>query len=1368
MMDRQITDGGACERLAALEALRAQGQGAAADAALMAWARTGELSPRLVWAMWRAGLVRALAETVSAGPGASLARALVAADRGDPLPALSSDVDAVDRCRCAVWQALLTRGDAAAAWAAYVALRPPTHAAADLALEARVHLASQAPERARAVLERAAFVAPQDPELLALNAALWVNEARRRREVRQMLERAAAALPAEAVIRANRVRLALGEGDLATARAEARQALDQRPWYEPPVQLLSAALYRAGKLAELQAWIEEAIAAWPGADRLAARLDVLQMRGASAAVLIEAAHAALQQAPQAPSVLLSAGNAFVKARALPEALACYRARLAQRPDDAATRANLAQVLYEAGDIAAALDEWHALGERCPAEALPNFGEALLQQGRFAQAVTVLERALARAERQARALSALARAQLGLGRWDAARALAQEAAQQDATHISGWLAWAEVALAAGQREEAQRILAQGIERVAQPEPLMERLDAVSRAQEKTAARLARLAQWVERYPQSARLLALFAEAAGEAGDTVAEAQALERLTAIDALVGGLARVRAALRRDAIAEATVMAQTLIAQYPTQMDVRRQLVEAFVRAGQGEAALALLPPPQDRPDAHTLELVRLRAKTMAHLGRWSELWEELEEPLSQTGASDLIALWAQAALVLGHAEAAFAQALARADERPWLEAAVELAPALGREAELIVPLKAALAQSPDDLTLHSRLLTCLARCGQGEVALARLDAMERQLGHVPRLRVARAEVLALCERPAEAAAELQAAWQMQPQSWELAQRTAEMWRRAGDTAREREATLTLMRQFPVAAWADWLVPHAERLGLTEALEAQVQAWHEREPANPQPLWVAYRWAVERRLFERALHWLTFIERRQPKSAQLWRARAACLSELWRMDEAIAAAKQAIALAPAEAQGHIDLLNLQAKAGDFSGFDASWQTAGRLLGERRLPLHEQLFFNVNCHPDWSAEAIWRFHADWYQQYLRPRLRPFDHWRNQPDPHRRLRIGYVSPDFRRHAVAYFSEPYLMGHDREQFELFAFAELAPGAEDAYTRRFRSYVHHWHNTFGMSDRQLAELVRRLEIDILIDLAGHTAHNRLKVLALRPAPIQVSLVFGAGQTTGIATIDVFVCDQMTCPPEHEAFMAERVWRWPFAGMPYRPPEDAPAPTRLPALSREEVVLGVMARPIRISPQFIAAAARILHAAPKARIRFDHVPYAIDEIRARLRSQFAAHGIGPERLIFCNTRPHWRAYQEIDLYLDTFPAGSGTTVTEALWMERLAVSLESRPIMGRAGAAQLAALALQEPCVAASEDDYVAKAVALIEDRQRLAALSGGLRARFMASVLYDPTGYGRAVASVLRAIWQDWCRKQINYTSGRSCSQHEHSA
>lgn len=1331
--------------------LRHEGSSQDADRLLEDYVRKreGEVEREIVWEVWRSGQA-ILLEGVSEGnsEGSLIAKSLLLADR-DGIFNLPEGITEVERLRLGVWLCLLTNRNPEPYFKSLKSYLQTTPS--DYALQVRVYLSYRDINKAQEVLNRSIFKHPRDGELLGLQGVILLS-LKKFDQAKAVLNRALSFFSREATIYTNLCRISLIQGSIDEAINFARAALRYRPWYDPPVQLISKALYDKREYGRLISWLNEVIDLYPKPSRLAARLDVLLMTGANAETLIREAERALQKAPDDPYVLLSSGNIFARAKELDRAISCYSKRLSIIPEDTSVRANLAQLKWEAGDVEGALREWRALGNKCPVEALPNFGDALLRLGRFKEALEVYNRAIEKSGDNVRAWVGLSRAHLGLGNLGEALKTAEKALNSDRISPYGWLALSDVLVAQGKGDEAERILLEGLS-VAKPAyPLQERLLHLWRDTLKAKERLRRIAEWVEAEPNSVRLLKMLAEAAEEAGEDKVLNQVIKRIESIDYLTGELIRLKHAVKRDSHNDVVEIAERLVANFKTNLQVLKEVIRALIAVGNAERALSLFPKKED--DLNEIvktELRQLKLSALSHLERWEEVYEEGYRAIKDKPTLGILELWLQSCRVLGKLEETFLRLKELPLTRLTLLCQVKLMELLGNYEDALKLLEAQLREFGEDLEIASLYVSMLSKVRPIEEAISFLEHIGRKLGMAPRILVAKGEAYLIAEDFTNAALSFEEALKLEPNSLEFAKRAADAWRRAGDREREYEAVIRIINKFPVESWAEWLLPHVERLGLVNRLEQELQRWHVSEPGNPKPLWIAFRFNASLRRFHEALRLLDVIERRQPKSAQVWMARANCLNELWRMSEAIEAGKRAVELAPTSPKMLVDLLNIQAKAGDFSGFDNTWDALKRLLGPKRYEYYVNFFFAINCHPSLSAEEIYRFHEEWYEYALKPKVKPYMEWENSPDPDRKLRIGYLSPDFRRHAVAYFSEPYLLGHDRENFEIFAFAELKPGAADTWTERFRSYVHHWIETFGRTDKEIAEIVRRLKIDILVDMAGHTADNRLGVLALKPAPVQLSVVFGAGQTTGIKEVDWFLCDSECCPPEHDKFMAERVWRLPFAGLPYRPPEDAPKPEPIPCMTRKEIILGVLARPIRVSPQAIRVWSMILKEVPEAKLRFDHVPYESLDVQERIVFLFEKEGVGRDRLIFKNTRPHWRAYQEIDLYLDTFPAGSGTTVTEALWMERVAVSLRSRPIMGRAGGAQIIALGLDDYCLAQSEEEYVAKAVNLLKNRELLAKLSEGLRESFRKSYLMDYARYGRCVSEALREMWRDWCKK-----------------
>ncbi len=392
----------------------------------------------------------------------------------------------------------------------------------------------------------------------------------------------------------------------------------------------------------------------------------------------------------------------------------------------------------------------------------------------------------------------------------------------------------------------------------------------------------------------------------------------------------------------------------------------------------------------------------------------------------------------------------------------------------------------------------------------------------------------------------------------------------------------------------------------------------------------------------------------------------------------------------------------------------------------------HGNLLFALNYRDDLSAEAIFAEYRNWDARHARDLASdaPFELDRTEG---RRLRVGFVSPDFRQHAVALFTEPLLAALDRRAMELFCYAEVP--VEDATTARFRALADHWRPTVGLEDEELAALIRRDRIDVLVDMAGHSAGNRLLVFARRPAPVQIAYLLGHGYTSGLSAMDAFLADDALAPPGAEALFSEPLIRLPRLPFAYRPPAEMPPVAPLPAASSGFPTFGYFGRLERLNAGVVATWSRILHAIPTARLVLNNRSFQERAFRRQFLDRFTAHDIGRDRLDLTYTTPQpctWVAYGAIDIALDPFPHNAGTTTIEALWQGVPVVTLAGRPTVGRFGAAILHAAGLDD-WVTETPDAYVARAVAAAGDLQALAALRAGLRPRLEASPLLTRTGW-----------------------------------
>ena len=357
----------------------------------------------------------------------------------------------------------------------------------------------------------------------------------------------------------------------------------------------------------------------------------------------------------------------------------------------------------------------------------------------------------------------------------------------------------------------------------------------------------------------------------------------------------------------------------------------------------------------------------------------------------------------------------------------------------------------------------------------------------------------------------------------------------------------------------------------------------------------------------------------------------------------------------------------------------------------------------------------------------------------------RRLRVGYISADFRQHAVAWFAEPLLAAHDRACIELFCYAAVA--RPDSVTERFRALAEHWRGIAGLDDAAVAELIRRDGIDVLVDLTGHTAGSRLLVFARRPAPVQVAYLLGHGYTTGLSAMDAFLADAALAPPGAEALFSERLIRLSRIPLAYAPPDTMAEAGPLPAVANGFVTFGYFGRTGRLNDTVIASWSRILREVPRARLTLNSAPFREPAFGDLIATRFAAHGVDRDRLELIATVPQsatWAAYGGIDIALDPFPHNAGTTTIEALWQGVPVVSLAGRPSVGRFGAMILHAVGMDN-WVSDDIDGYVACAVTAATNLDKLTQVRAALRQRVADSPLCDAAGLARQVEAAYRALY-----------------------
>jgi predicted O-linked N-acetylglucosamine transferase (SPINDLY family) len=398
-----------------------------------------------------------------------------------------------------------------------------------------------------------------------------------------------------------------------------------------------------------------------------------------------------------------------------------------------------------------------------------------------------------------------------------------------------------------------------------------------------------------------------------------------------------------------------------------------------------------------------------------------------------------------------------------------------------------------------------------------------------------------------------------------------------------------------------------------------------------------------------------------------------------------------------------------------------------------------EQRLYTLSYHPDLSSEEIFGEFVRWGDAQ---KAEVPGRYENTREPGRRLRVGFVSPDFRSHTSRFYFAPLLEHYDRGQIEFFGYSNVLKA--DEWTEKFRGWFDHWRDIRGQSDEAVAEQVRADGIDILIDGCNHMQDHRLGVFALKPAPLQVTWL-GAAWTTGLSTVDYVLFDRYLAP---EGTLArERIVRLPGCFIAYRPPEGVGEVAPLPALRNGYITFGYSGRTERLNHRTFKAWGEILRRLPEAQLILDFKAFADAPTQAYYREYLTRQGVDITRVQMRYSSNIFAALGDIDILLDCFPHSGGTMLFDALWMGVPALTLSGRPPVGRIGTSLMLNLGLPE-WVTQSEEEYIERAVERAADTQGLSALRAGMRERMRHSPLMDEAGFARGVEAALREMWKEY--------------------
>ncbi|MGE3333842.1 MAG: tetratricopeptide repeat protein [Rhodospirillaceae bacterium] len=711
------------------------------------------------------------------------------------------------------------------------------------------------------------------------------------------------------------------------------------------------------------------------------------------------------------------------------------------------------------------------------------------------------------------------------------------------------------------------------------------------------------------------------------------------------------------------------------------------------------------------------------------------------------------------LAEAEASYRRALALSPQDPIIyNNLANVVGALGRHEEAVQLYKDALVLDPGYADAKANLGPALREAGRLDESLKFLAGAVAQHPDHPTLLNAYGNTLRQAERFGEAVAVLEQAVAMLPSYAEAHNNLGLAYALSGDlqtAARflKRAAELKpdapiisnnygalLLRLFlfqdAVAALSN-AVAHAPEYD--EAL-INLGVAHYMRGEGPEAIKV-YRKVLERR----------------PDNAFARYSLGVALLEDQQLSEAEAEIRGALELDPTNAMALNTLGVLLLEQHLVTDARAAMREAAN-VNTRSAPIfYSNYAFASLYEPDLSNEEIFDIHKEYARRFSTAAPDAEKPHTNTRDPERRLRVAYLSPDFRAHSVSYFFEALLEKHDRSKFEICLYSDTS--RTDVITESMRKAADLWVESAGFTNDVFAQRLRDDGIDILVNLGGHTSGNRLPVCALKPAPVQIEYL-GYPETSGVPAMDYRITDGRADPPGlAERWCSEELVRLPHCFHLYRPSGKATPPAPAPHLEKGYVTFASFNVLPKVTEPIIAAWAAILSAVPRSRFYIKCKQMRDERVRARVLADFARHGIAPDRIEMTafvpSVQEHLGKYAGVDLALDTFPYNGTTTTCEALYMGVPVLTLAGDNHRSRVGLSLLTAVGFADEFVASSRDDYIARAIAFGKKPARLAEIRTLLRPAMERSALRDEIGFTRALEDAYRALWRRWCGGPVTH-------------
>jgi protein O-GlcNAc transferase len=634
-------------------------------------------------------------------------------------------------------------------------------------------------------------------------------------------------------------------------------------------------------------------------------------------------------------------------------------------------------------------------------------------------------------------------------------------------------------------------------------------------------------------------------------------------------------------------------------------------------------------------------------------------------------------------------------------------------GRSALAIELIQKAIAANPAIAEYHNNLGAIFVSMDRMEEAAG---AYRRAIELNPRLPQAYFNLgLALTElkRIEEAAEAYGAASRLDPANANFAYKQGRALSESGRLAQAAEA---FRRALAIDAkssetWNDLSIVMARQGALTEAMEACQQ-----------------------------------VARLQPNSAAPYNNIGTILREIGRPDDAIEAYRRALAINPDHAEAYSNLGTVLAATGRLDEALDARRKAMRIKPDEAL-FHSNLIFTMCFHPAFDAHEILAEARRWDALHGHPARKFIKPHHNVPDPDRRLKIAYVSSDFRGHVVGLNLLPFMRCHDHQQFEIACYSD-ALRRQDLVTEQIRACADHWVDSTALTDEQLADQIRADGIDVLLDLSLHSSDNRLTTFAMEPAPVQATYLAYCS-TSGGQAMHYRFSDPFIDPPDQDlSGYSEQTIRLPRSYWCYEPTTTPPEVAPPPSIANGSATFGCLNQFSKVSSATLELWMRVMNRVPNSRL-IVHAPEG--KYLADVRERFALNGIAGDRIEFVGRVgwiPYMQSFSRIDIALDPFPYNGGITTCDTLTMGVPVVTLSGRTSVGRGGRSILSNVGLPN-LVAQTPDDYIKIAAKLATDAPRLAELRRTLRHRIKSSPLMDAPAFARDIENAFRQMWRTWC-------------------